>query len=834
MSFTSYSQNFEDVMLWRALSHIEKGLYIDVGAQDPIVDSVSLAFHERGWRGVHVEPTPYYAELLRQKRAGDTVIEAAVGNGRAVLRFFEVPGTGISTGDADIAARHRERGFDMREVYVPCIPLEAIYEVVAGEEIHWLKVDVEGLEAQVLGSWRASTARPWVVVVESTLPLTQTDTHEDWEPILLGYGYVAVYFDGLNRYYISDEHPELEEAFGTPPNVFDGFSLSGTASSTFHKQVEGSIRGRGGELLSQGDYQRVEANLQLKHLVQAFSQAELVHSEHQRQWDDDKRGFVEQLRAAHEDLRDLQQERIRREQALSEQSDYAQQQLETVLHSMAQREQDFGEQLIAIQRQAADERTEQASAYVERERVLHRAHSAREQALKTRLDECERERLQLQEAHLRSERALAEQSSIATDAMERQLREQVKREQDVGREISEIQGTAAQGMAEMARVHRNEERVLLRDHEQRQQEWIQQKKALVSQVTDLAADIQALHHAQHALEASLKAALLLEQQTVQQLREALARTQHALDDTQASLSWRITAPLRKLAKVRNTVQTLGVTPTGVEQLLAADVGERAVAPVAPTFVATGVADASTGEVTAKHAHESTMAYEAQCAVRDVSLPHIESVMFSSPPPIDVASETRASTLNELLGYHDRQFVSCSYRTLLGRTPDPEGLGYYLGRLRAGTPKVQLLKQMRLSPEGKAHAASVPGLDAAIRRYGRGQLPLIGWLFRHIDRIEGNGSFECRLRVIESQLFVLGLESEHRVNRIEAAIAGLPQFVIEHHKSVSALLEGTPVSADVTLASDTSGEARVAHLSPRARNIYRQMASAAATYARRGV
>ena len=34
MSFISYAQNFEDVMLWRALKHVENGFYIDVGANE--------------------------------------------------------------------------------------------------------------------------------------------------------------------------------------------------------------------------------------------------------------------------------------------------------------------------------------------------------------------------------------------------------------------------------------------------------------------------------------------------------------------------------------------------------------------------------------------------------------------------------------------------------------------------------------------------------------------------------------------------------------------------------------------------------------------------------
>lgn len=102
-AFISYAQNFEDVMLWRALKHVERGLYIDLGAQDPVVDSVSLAFHERGWKGIHVEPTSHYAQLLRDQRRGDTVIEAAISNVGDMITFFEIPDTGISTADPQIA-----------------------------------------------------------------------------------------------------------------------------------------------------------------------------------------------------------------------------------------------------------------------------------------------------------------------------------------------------------------------------------------------------------------------------------------------------------------------------------------------------------------------------------------------------------------------------------------------------------------------------------------------------------------------------------------------------------------------------------------------------------
>lgn len=224
--FTSYAQNFEDVILWRALKHVRNGFYIDVGAQDPLTLSVSRAFYENGWRGIHAEPTAYYAEKLRRDRPDELVVQAAIGVGEGSLRFFEIPETGLSTGSRDIAMKHLAVGHEIVETEVEIIPLSAILALAKGREVHWLKVDVEGMEAAVVDSWAPSRVRPWVVVLESTSPNSQEATYEEWEPTLLGLGYRFVYFDGLNRFYVSELHPELMQSFGPGPNIFDDFALS--------------------------------------------------------------------------------------------------------------------------------------------------------------------------------------------------------------------------------------------------------------------------------------------------------------------------------------------------------------------------------------------------------------------------------------------------------------------------------------------------------------------------------------------------------------------------------------------------------------------------------
>ena len=78
--FVSYAQNQEDVVLARALRPDDRGgFWVDVGAGDPVVDSVTAAFAERGWRGVNVEPLPFEHERLCAERPADTNLRVALG-----------------------------------------------------------------------------------------------------------------------------------------------------------------------------------------------------------------------------------------------------------------------------------------------------------------------------------------------------------------------------------------------------------------------------------------------------------------------------------------------------------------------------------------------------------------------------------------------------------------------------------------------------------------------------------------------------------------------------------------------------------------------------------
>lgn len=265
MRFISYSQNFEDVMLWRALRHIKKGFYIDVGAQDPVNDSVSKAFYERGWRGIHIEPVPEYAALLRKDRPDETVLEIALADVDGEIELNVIPNTGLSN-VIDVSAQYLPIAPDIssQRIKVMALTLKSALASLGKKDVHWLKIDVEGLEEKVLKGWDSQVLRPWIIVVEATIPNSPEINYASWDPILTVANYQFVYFDGLNRFYVAEEHLDLVAAFNCPPNCFDDFEL--TATSQFCRSLSA--------MLQESEADRADRWRQIKSLTAMLNESE--------------------------------------------------------------------------------------------------------------------------------------------------------------------------------------------------------------------------------------------------------------------------------------------------------------------------------------------------------------------------------------------------------------------------------------------------------------------------------------------------------------------------------------------------------------------------------
>ena len=177
MSPGSYTRNLGRVLLARALSGIERGLYIDIGSEDFVEDSATKDFYNSGWNGINVSRTICRYRRLVAERPLD-------------LNVLVVPGEGA----------HK--------------PLHDIVhgKLLSGENIHLLRIDCASVESSVLQGIGLDQLRPWIVLLESIL---QDPIDAEWQSGLTTHGYHLVYSAGPDRFYVANGRRDLEGAFTT-------------------------------------------------------------------------------------------------------------------------------------------------------------------------------------------------------------------------------------------------------------------------------------------------------------------------------------------------------------------------------------------------------------------------------------------------------------------------------------------------------------------------------------------------------------------------------------------------------------------------------------------
>lgn len=172
-----YSQHGEDFLLDRLFNR-PKGFFVDVGAFDGVHLSNSLCFELTGWKGVCVEPSLRYFEMLKANRPQSHCVRAVctAKNAEAVTLHEDQTGL-LSTLDwnddkaAGARRAYARRGIDFIEPTpsrVPARTLDAVLEDLAPvPPIDFLSLDVEGLELEVLDGFNLARFQPAVIVVET-------------------------------------------------------------------------------------------------------------------------------------------------------------------------------------------------------------------------------------------------------------------------------------------------------------------------------------------------------------------------------------------------------------------------------------------------------------------------------------------------------------------------------------------------------------------------------------------------------------------------------------------------------------------------------------------
>lgn len=238
-----YAQNREDLLIRAFFPDVAAGTYVDVGANHPVIDSVTKLLYDSGWSGINIEPQTALFDELRENRPRDLNLNIGIGAEPGTLVFTEFPeANGLSTFDRRVVDRLRKveqhaRAGRAVERQVEVKTLAAVIRDSGVRHVHVMKVDVEGFEYEALSGMDWSGVRPELVCIEAD----KIDPTRDWRVLLEEAGYTREFHDGLNEYWLAHESGHRRDLFDYPAAVFPGSPIYYPAAIAFEQEIRASL-----------------------------------------------------------------------------------------------------------------------------------------------------------------------------------------------------------------------------------------------------------------------------------------------------------------------------------------------------------------------------------------------------------------------------------------------------------------------------------------------------------------------------------------------------------------------------------------------------------------
>lgn len=206
-NFTTYSQCYEDLILFCVFYNIKRGFYIDIGANDPNDISVTKAFYLDGWNGINIEPLPQKYLSLLKSRPKDINLQIGVGEKKGNATLY------LSGSGSTLYKKYLKNPNKTINIKIDTMSNICNNYIKKNLKIQFCKIDVEGNEKNVLLGYDFNKCRAEVFLIESTLPATNIPSYSSWENILFENDYSFAYQYSINRFYVDNKNPNLKKKF---------------------------------------------------------------------------------------------------------------------------------------------------------------------------------------------------------------------------------------------------------------------------------------------------------------------------------------------------------------------------------------------------------------------------------------------------------------------------------------------------------------------------------------------------------------------------------------------------------------------------------------------
>jgi len=163
-----FSQEGEDLVLFRIFNDQREGFFVDIGAHHPKRFSNTFFLYRLGWRGINIEPNPDVKRLFDDIRPEDINIETAIGNDESESTFYMFQEPALNTFSQSLAEQYERSGQKlMGKKTIKTRKLSSVLdEHVNNRHIDFMSIDVEDYEMSVLESNNWIKYRPKILLIE--------------------------------------------------------------------------------------------------------------------------------------------------------------------------------------------------------------------------------------------------------------------------------------------------------------------------------------------------------------------------------------------------------------------------------------------------------------------------------------------------------------------------------------------------------------------------------------------------------------------------------------------------------------------------------------------
>jgi FkbM family methyltransferase len=185
----------EKELVWKFFGQRRAGVFVEVGANDPVAGSQTWLLEQNGWQGVLVEPQSAHYEKLRQRRKNSQVFQVACSGpemeGEMDLLLADADGSSTLQKQRDT---HGTNFIGTERVKVTT--LDKVLQTAGIDKIDFLSLDVEGHEIEVMRGLNFDKFKPSLILIEDGV--RDLSKHH----FLKARGYKLVKRTSINNWYV--------------------------------------------------------------------------------------------------------------------------------------------------------------------------------------------------------------------------------------------------------------------------------------------------------------------------------------------------------------------------------------------------------------------------------------------------------------------------------------------------------------------------------------------------------------------------------------------------------------------------------------------------------